>query len=371
MQLSYWEKERFFEQVDACVIGSGIVGLSTAIELKRQRPDWEVIILERGFLPYGASTRNAGFACFGSVSELMDDFGRMGESQTIALVERRWRGLLNLRQLLGDQSIGLENFGGYELFDDAERYELAADAIEKLNDLLKAIIGKQVYATKPSAVDHFGFKGFIGTIKNQFESQINTGEMMHALLKLARKEGVIILNGIGVDQVKGKCIVTTEGFSFEANAVIVTTNGFAKQLLPQLEVEPARAQVLVTEPIPGLKLKGTFHFDEGYYYFRNIGNRILLGGGRNLDFVGENSTNMIQTPIIQERLEQMLFERIVPYAKPKIEMRWSGVMGVGETRSPLVQKLDEHLYCAVRMGGMGVAIGSLVGKEVAALVLEN
>ena len=242
--MSYWEKERFFEQVDACVIGSGIVGLSTAIELKRQRPDWKVIILERGFLPYGASTRNAGFACFGSVSELMDDFGRMGESQTIALVERRWRGLLNLRQLLGDQSIGLENFGGYELFDDAERYELAADTIEKFNALLEAIIGKQVYATNPSAVDHFGFNGFIGTIKNQFESQINTGEMMHALLKLARKEGVIILNGIGVDQVEGKCIVTTAGFSFEANAVIVTTNGFAKQLLPQLDVEPARAQVL-------------------------------------------------------------------------------------------------------------------------------
>ena len=28
-----------------------------------------------------------------------------------------------------------------------------------------------------------------------------------------------------------------------------------------------------------LKIKGSFHYEKGYYYFRNIDNRILLGGG--------------------------------------------------------------------------------------------
>jgi hypothetical protein len=54
-----------------------------------------------------------------------------------------------------------------------------------------------------------------------------------------------------------------------------------------------------TEPIDNLDVRGTFHLDCGYYYFRNIGDRILLGGGRNLDFETETTTEFAQTEIIQ------------------------------------------------------------------------
>ena len=66
---SYWERTAFIDQADVIVIGSGIVGLSAALHLKRQQPNLNVTVLERGFLPTGASTKNAGFACFGSLSE--------------------------------------------------------------------------------------------------------------------------------------------------------------------------------------------------------------------------------------------------------------------------------------------------------------
>src|SRR6185312_8405304 len=66
---SYWERTAFVDHADVIIIGSGIVGLSAALHLKRQRPDLKVTVLERGFLPSGASTKNAGFACFGSLSE--------------------------------------------------------------------------------------------------------------------------------------------------------------------------------------------------------------------------------------------------------------------------------------------------------------
>ena len=55
-------------------------------------------------------------------------------------------------------------------------------------------------------------------------------------------------------------------------------------------MQPARAQVLITKPIKNLQIKGTFHLDKGYYYFRNIDNRILFGGGRNLDFKTEETS---------------------------------------------------------------------------------
>ena len=132
-------------------------------------------------------------------------------------------------------------------------------------------------------------------------------------------------------------------------------------------MKPARAQVLITEPIKNLHIKGTFHFDEGYYYFRNIDDRILFGGGRNLDFDTEETTVFGQTEIIQNKLEELLHKVILPQQSVKIERRWSGIMGVGTQKSPIVKQISNSIYCGVRLGGMGVALGSLVVQELAEL----
>ena len=62
---------------------------------------------------------------------------------------------------------------------------------------------------------------------------------------------------------------------------------------------------------------------------------------------------------------------ILPGTDYKIENRWSGIMGLGDTKSPIVKKVSGNIYCAVRMGGMGVALGSLTGEEAATLVLND
>jgi glycine/D-amino acid oxidase-like deaminating enzyme len=108
--------------------------------------------------------------------------------------------------------------------------------------------------------------------------------------------------------------------------------------------------------------------DKGYYYFRNINNRILFGGGRNLDFEGETTTDLSQTEKIQNKLEELLKEVILPNHEFKIAHRWSGIMGIGSSKNPIVSQLSENVYCGVRLGGMGVAIGSLIGKELAELL---
>src|SRR5262249_36537378 len=116
MQLSYWEKKSYFTDVDFCIIGSGIVGLNAALYLRKKFPKRNILVSERGFLTYGASTRNAGFACFGSVSELLDDLKNSSENEVFTLVKKRWDGLKRLRSNLGDKSIAYEEYGGYEIF---------------------------------------------------------------------------------------------------------------------------------------------------------------------------------------------------------------------------------------------------------------
>lgn len=370
MNLSYWELKNWFTNVDYTVVGSGIVGLHTAIALKERFPQSKVLVLEKGILPEGASTKNAGFACFGSLSEIIDDLKSHTEEEVIELVKKRWSGLQLLRKNLGDDGIDLKPYGGYELFleNDDSTYNACLQKLPFINDILRPLFKSDVFEKN---VDRFGFKNIKEyTIFNPFEAQIDTGNMMQALLKKAQMHGAQILNqqhvngftdsGSGVE-------IRVNDFSFKTKKLLFATNGFAGELT-QGEVKPARAQVLITNPIPNLDIKGTFHLDKGYYYFRNINDRILFGGGRNLDFEGETTTSLEQTELIQNKLEELLKTVILPSTEFTVAHRWSGIMGVGAHKKPIVKPLSENVYCGVRMGGMGVAIGSLIGQELADLV---
>lgn len=370
MQLSYWEIKNWFTNVDFTIVGSGIVGLHAALALRDRFPSAKILVLEKGILPQGASTKNAGFACFGSISEIIDDLQTHTEEEAIQLIQKRYSGLQLLRKNLGDAALDLKPFGGYELFlnEDESFYEECMQKMPFINELLRPYFKSDVFSIQGN---RFQFSGITEQLVfNPFEAQIDTGNMMQALLKKAHQNDILILNNQTVShhlELKDAVEVVTNGITFKTNKLLFTTNGFAAQLTHN-QVQPARAQVLITKPIPNLNIKGTFHMDRGYYYFRNINDRILLGGGRNLDFEGETTTSHDTTEQIQNRLEDLLKNIILPHQSYEIDHRWSGTMGIGVHKNPIVQQLSNHVYCGVRMGGMGVAIGSLIGQEVADLI---
>lgn len=376
-QLSWWEQRTYFENIDLLIVGGGIVGLNAALSAKQLQPDLKVLVIDRGkFLPYGASTRNAGFACFGSMTELLDDLTRMSHDEVFALVEKRYSGLIRLRSILGDEMMQYEPLGGYEVFmpEESALFENCLGHIEDFNRELKRITGQDgIYAVCDEKISAFGFSGIQHMLLNRGEGQINSGKAMQALLFKVREAGVEVLTGIGVKGWEKEAaelrISTDAGFDLKVPKMLVTTNAFARELLPGLQVVPGRAQVLVTTPIHGLKPAGTFHYDKGYYYFRNIGNRILFGGGRNLDFKKEETTEFGLTGLVQNKLEDLLREIILPGVPFGIEQRWSGIMGLGPVKSAIVQEVQPNVYCAVRMGGMGVAIGSHIGREAAEMIV--
>ncbi len=370
MNLSYWEIKSYLTNVDYTIIGSGIVGLNCALQLKKRFPKANILILERGMLPQGASTKNAGFACFGSLSEIIDDLNFHSEEEVFNLVKKRLNGLSLLRETLSDKVIEYHQLGGYELFKDSDvqLYETCLDDQKKINALLFPLFDDAVFSFKENT---FQFKNIQQQLNfNKFEGQIDTGKMMLALTNLVLSMGIKILNSVSVESFhegNDSIYVKTNQFELKTNKLLIATNGFAKQLIDE-EVKPARAQVLITKPIKNLHLKGTFHLDKGYYYFRNIDDRILFGGGRNLDFKAEETTEMSQTKLIQDKLEDLLKTTILPNTPFEVEHRWSGIMGVGNQKKPILKQLSTNVFCGVRLGGMGVAIGSLIGKELADLI---
>ena len=379
-KMSYWERNTFFDDIDFIIIGAGIVGYSTAIHLKERHPSSKIVLLERGILPTGASSKNAGFTCFGSATELFDDLNNFSEKEVWETVEMRWKGLQYLRTMIGDKNLGLEQNGSWDLIteSDQELFKKTEKILPYLNKKIEEITGeKNVYSIDDKVTVKFGLSEIETSFHNRLEGQINTGMMNNSFYKKAVQLGVLPLFGTEVLNIETnsnfQISLSTNTGTISAKKCFICTNGLSQSLsiIKNEDIKPARAQVMITKPIKDLKINGTFHYNQGYYYFRNIDNRILIGGGRNLDFEGETTTNFENTEKITNRLIQLLKNNILPNTTFEIDYSWAGIMGVGKSKKPIIKELSPNLYCGIRLGGMGVAIGTLVGKKLSEFVENN
>ena len=366
--LSFWEKSAYFEKIDFLIVGSGIVGMSAALFLRKKYTDANIVIIERGYLPTGASSKNAGFTCFGSPTELYDDLKNMEESEVWETFSNRYNGLKCLFELIPQKAINYVSCKSWDLIESGVKNEIDPDFIGYINNKAKEITGiDEVYFEDQNAANRFGFDHIQTSYCNHLEGAINTGMLIQEMHKKTIEANIRVVFGVEAlsmsSNSEGVELQTNHGLMGSANCIIAT-NGFAKQWIED-DIQPARAQVIVTNEIENLKVNGTFHFQKGYYYFRNIGDRILLGGGRNLDFKGETTETFETTPQIQQKLEELMRTTIIPNQNFKIEYSWSGIMGVGDTKSPILKMLNKNTAIGVRLGGMGVALGSQVGKSLA------
>ena len=377
--ISIWEKETFFAHQDVIIVGSGFVGLWSAFYLKKKHPKLKVTIVDRGITPIGASTRNAGFACFGSLSELVWDAQTAGTDKMLELVEMRFKGLERIQKYFGKKEIDFELCGGYELYEEGVvTAEKLKENIDYLNSLLKPVTGtKKTYRLADEQVSEFGFGKTKHLVKNNLEGYQHSGKLVEGLLHKVQGMGVNVLNAIEIHSIEnnGNTIELRSNlpFNLSTNQLLLCTNAFTRNLVNELDIVPARGQVLVTSPIKNLPFKGTFHSDEGFYYFRNLGDKVLLGGARNKAFADESTTDLRTSDFIQHELEKYLAEVVLPRFQNQytIEYRWAGIMAFGKEKMPIVKQVSDHVFCAVRMSGMGVALAPVVAQQITEMMIAK
>ena len=361
---SYWEKAHYESSYDFIVVGAGFTGLSSAIHLKEMYPHKSVLVVEKGVIPYGASAKNAGFACFGSVGELEDDVKSMTTEEVVATVKMRYNGLGLLRKLVPDHVMSYEECGGIELFKNKEEYEKASAKISFWNEQLQHIVGEEVFQEVATAVKGFYSKA----IFNSYEGALNPAKAVNCLWASAQSKGIEFLMGTEVQEFNEVNdlvqVKSSLGLDLSTQKLIVCTNAFSATLFPTFDIQPARNQVLITYPLDVNPLKSCYHFNQGYIYFRQVGNRILLGGARNIS-TQEGTAEYGNTEEIQSYLRRFLTENISTEAR--IDHWWSGIIATGSAKKPLIGKFSDHISFGLRLSGMGVAIGTFVGKEVAEL----
>jgi gamma-glutamylputrescine oxidase len=377
MLLSIWEKETFYAPQDIIIIGAGLMGLWSALELKKRNPQLRITILERNTTPLGASTRNAGFACFGSPTELLHNIETLGTEGMLEVVEMRYKGIEKIKQHFTDEVIAFDPCGGYECVNKNYRHwEMLDDKIHWLNDLLKNITGTpNIFQRIDEKLTGLGLQNFDALIENVTEASLHSGKLVQALTQKVQSEGVSILYGMEVSNWEKANshihIHTKQETDLFARQVLFCTNGFTQDLVPGLPVTAARGQVILTSPIAGLAMKGTFHYDEGFYYWRNLGDRILIGGARNEAFEEETTTDLAGSAKLKEALELFLKQHLHPSYQYAIEHHWSGIMGFTSSKTPFVGLVGDNAFASIACNGMGVALTPVIAEKVAGLLLEH
>ncbi|NJO02237.1 MAG: FAD-binding oxidoreductase, partial [Bacteroidia bacterium] len=291
--------------------------------------------------------------------------------------KKRWQGLARLRERLGDAAIAYESWGGSELLFAADRRIL--ERMDYLNQLLFPIFGQTVFSRRPELIQTFGFNPdwVVDLVYNPLEGQLDPGRMMKALAAYIQTRGVTILTGAEVEGLEeksnGVMVQTRHGVlsspvNFLGEKVAVCTNAFSRQFFPEMELLPGRGQVLATQPIPHLLLKGTFHFDEGFYYFRNFQQRVVFGGGRNQAFEEECNLEFRTTERILLDLQHKLTNLILPNQAFVIDHSWAGIMAFTPNKQVILRKASDRLVVGVGLNGMGIALGSTLGDEIVQLL---
>lgn len=360
--LSFWEQQTLTEY-DFIVVGAGIMGCSVAFELREKFPDAKIVVLERGIFSSGASTKNAGFMCFGSPTEILSDIKLLGETKAYDIIWQRVEGLKILTERLSNEKTGCTNFGGYELIKENP---LPKSVVDGLNEWLMPIFKVPVFSDASQSIPKSGFQNVQQLLHCVLESQIDSGKMMLNYWKLLQEKNIQIITGANVKNIQGNTIEVnnnaTGSFTLKAAQIILCTNAFINELLPDMPVKPGRGQVILTNEIENLPFQGSFHFEEGFYYFRNVGKRVLFGGGRNIDFQTEETTAFEPNSTIINDLKLKLKEIILPNIPFEIEQQWQGIMGFSDTKLPIVMSLNNHTKYIMSCNGMGIALSPFVAK---------
>jgi len=355
--LSFWEKDLFDHHFDCIVIGAGFTGINMALAFKQKFSAASVLVVDDGAGFKGASTKNAGFACYGSPSELISDMALMGEEAALELLGRRRKGIEAIERFCHGTGIYVKS-RAYEVFleRNSELYEKSRTSVKQLNRLVKDATGMEsVYLLKSTNQ----VSKAIGTIEVQGEGQVQPAALRSKLYKEALNLGIRFCDAramaIENRDFSGAAVRLANGLELKSKWLVNCVNGFNNSLTNNTLVAPARAQVLITSEIENLPYSGNYHMDEGYFYFRNVGRRLLLGGGRNLAFKEETTDRIALNPLIQSALKSMLKSELLPGYEFKVTDQWAGIMGMRSDKSPGIER-EGNCLSIVGLSGMGVAL---------------
>jgi len=346
----YWPRpvERYLgrlpERADILVIGGGITGTSLLHHLRARGMNG--VLVERAHIASGASGRNAGFLLAGVADNYADAVRAYGRSRARTIWQMTLENHDTMIEAVAGQDVDHRRLGSATLASGEEEAESLAESAQLLSE--------------------DGFEaGWDGRrLINPRDGEVNPASTVGALARLAKagaiREGV---NVTAVEASSSDVLVHADGAECRAGCVILATNAYTPLLLPQIAIQPRRAQMLASGPDAShlCDLPTYSHF--GYRYWRQLPTgEVLVGGWRDTAYDEEVGYEELPTDKIQAHLDVQL-KRMG--AEAAVTHRWAGTMGFTESGLPLVGPVEgmPGIYTCAGFNGHGMGFAFVSAKR--------
>jgi gamma-glutamylputrescine oxidase len=350
-------------EVEACVIGAGVGGLSCARSLAQR--GIETLVLERDTVAGGASGRNGGFLLAGMAEFYVDARERYGSEDARRIYARTLEAQEEIYSLAGKLGAGdaVRRTGLLRVSATEEEAEHVRGHVAALN--ADGFPGELIeHDDLPLALR----RSFHNACLTEHDGALQPARWIRALARAVEQSGGRIHEHTEVSAPVGVDGVVTPGGTVRARHVVVAADGALPALVPGLPVRARRLHMVATEPLPERLVDSPVYARWGYEYFQQTPDgRLLAGGFSDLDGKRSYTDRDEGNPEVWERIQRYLAEDLG--VETPITHRWIGTVGYSEDGLPVIGARD-GLYVAGGYSGHGNVLGYGAGQQLADLIVE-
>ncbi len=354
-------------KADVCVIGGGLAGLTTALELSRRKK--KVVLLEAKQLAWGASGRNGGFVSNGFAEGIENVQKRVGLEAARALYSLSRHGSEYVRREIeaGDPAIKMGEAWIVAL-RHRDRGDLKAyrDMMARDYDEDFQFLSTEQTREKLNSVRYFE------SISNPRALHFHPLKYALMLARAAEKAGASLHENSKAQVVQkqgSEWRVRCADGEVIAQHVVHCVSSLDRTIhkASGRAVLPVATYVAVTEPLTqdGVRTSAAVaDTRRAGNYYRLIDEGRLLWGGR-------ITTRVSEPARLAEEMKVDMLATYPQLGNPRIDYSWAGLMGYALHKMPLIGRDTEGQWFATAFGGHGMNTTAMAGQLLARAIADG
>ena len=356
--------------VDVCVIGGGLAGLTTAREVARA--GWSVVLIEAGRIAASASGRNTGFVLPGFAAEPDSIIARVGFARAKDLWALSQSGLDYVRNAIRDDAMpGIEAQDGWlyvSKTDDGDEFMRLVGLLGEFGAEIEGWPTERVRAVLRS-------ERYFHAVHYPRAIHIHPLNYALGLAAAAERAGARIFEhtpALSIDPAGVRKRIVTPTARLRANHVVLCGNVQIASLMPRVAsaLIPVTTYVITTAPL-GPRLAEAIDYrgavsdsDLADNHYRIVGGDRLMWSGR--------ATTWARNPRRYVRALTADIKQTYPQlGDVAVDYAWSGTLGNSIHRMPQIGELGPGLWLASGFGGHGLNTTAMAGNLIARAIVDG
>lgn len=365
---------------DVAIVGGGFSGLSTAYELKRARPDLDIVLLERAVVGHGASGRNGGFAMPLIGWDLTDAVKKLGRDGGQRAYRLMYEAVKHLQRVVDEEQIACDlEATGYLLISTAPKRDAH---IRHEADLGRALGFDHELLEGDALAEHIQSDSFRIGVYDPHPVILNPAKLARGLKQAVERLGVRVYEQTPITELSdGESVtINTPRGGVTAKTAVLALNGYGASLGFMADrIAPVHTYISLTEPLTDAQLetigwakrRTSLETARNFiHYFRLTADNRIAFGGEDAQLFAGGSYQDHYAPCFA-LLEARLREFFPSLVDVRFTHRWGGVLGVTLDMFPTfgVGGERKNVFHAAGYSGHGVALSNYAGRILAPKIL--